>query len=175
MLRLALVALLATSACRLSLDDENPGTMVDGTGGRACNVVTTNATCVMADSMPAVSQTLTWIEANVFNPNCGTQSCHGTASGGGNPGGRIVLTSGSFAKLVNVDATFASGRKLVVPGSLTQSYLMVLMHGVSLTEAEPSPAPAPSGDRYMPLGSPAICCQKIDAIGRWITAGAMAN
>jgi hypothetical protein len=52
---------------------------------------------------------------------------------------------------------------------------MVLLHGISLAEADPSPAPVPSGERYMPLGSPAICCQKIDAIKRWIMAGAMNN
>ena len=174
MLRLALVVLLATSACRLSLEDDAP-TMMGGDGGRGCNVVTTNAACVMADEMPAVSQTLSWIEPNIFTPNCGTTSCHGAVTTGGNPAGRVVLTTGSYSQLVDVDATFASGRKLVVPGSINQSYLMVLVHGITLTEAEPSPAPKPSGDRYMPLGSPAICCQKIDALGRWIAAGALNN
>lgn len=170
MFRLALVALLATSACRESLEDN--GGAPDGEGGRACNVVTSNPACVMAEQMTAVP--LTWIEQNIFTPNCGSASCHSPGNGGGNPGGRIVLTTGSYSKLVNVDATFAAGRKLVVPGSINQSYLMVLVHGVALSEAEP-PATAPSGDRYMPLGSPAICCQKIDAIGRWIMAGAMNN
>jgi hypothetical protein len=174
MFRLALVALLVTSACRQSLEDDDGGTSVDGTGGRACNVVASNPTCVMADAMPDVSQKLAWIEQNVFGQNCGSSSCHSPAAGG-NPAGRLVLTTGSFDKLVNADATFATGRKLVVPGSIKQSYLMVLMHGISLAEAEPSPAPEPSGGRYMPLGSPAVCCQKIDAIGRWIMAGAMNN
>jgi hypothetical protein len=173
MLRLALVALIATSACRTSLEDEDD--VPDGQGGRECTVVTTNQACVMAEMMPAVSQTLTWIEQNVFTANCGGTSCHGPTTGGGPPAGRIVLTTASFSKLVNVDATFASGRKLVVPGDVNKSYLMVLLHGISLTQADPSPAPVPSGERYMPLGSPAICCQKIDAIGRWIMAGAMSN
>jgi len=172
MLRLALAALLALSACRLSLDGDDGGGNPDG-GGRACMVVTTNQACVSADMMPSV--TLAWIEQNVFTPNCGGASCHGTTTGGGNPTGRIVLTTGSYAKLVNVDATFANGRKLVVPGSIPQSYLMAILRAIPLSEADPAPAPAPSGDRYMPLGSPAICCQKLDAIGRWITAGAMNN
>lgn len=173
MLRLALVALIAMSACRTSLEDEDGGP--DANGGRACMDVTTNQACVNAEMMPAVSQTLTWIEQNVFTSNCGGASCHGPTTGGGPPAGRIVLTTASFGKLVNADATFASGRKLVVPGDINKSYLMVLMHGISLAEADPSPAPSPSGDRYMPLGSPPICCQKIDAIGRWIMAGAMNN
>jgi len=168
MLRLALVALLATSACRTSLEDEP-----DAGAGRACTVVTMNAACVAAEGMPSV--TLTWIEQNVFTPNCGGPSCHGTTTGGGPPVGRLTLTADSHPKLVNADASFATGRKLVVPGSVPQSYLMVIMRGITLAEAEPSPAPAPSGDRYMPLGSPPICCQKLDAIARWITAGALDN
>lgn len=173
MLRLALAALLLTSACRLSLEDEDDDIGRPDGGGPACMVVESNPTCVSAATMQSV--TLGWIEQNVFTPNCGGPSCHGTTVGGGPPIGRLVLTTGSHAKLVNADATFATGRKLVVPGSIPQSYLMVILRAITLAQAEPSPAPAPSGDRYMPLSSPPICCQKLDAIGRWITAGAMNN
>ena len=168
MLRFALVALLATSACRESLEDEP-----DAGTGRAC-MDSTVAECTMAAAMPAVSQTLSWLEANVFTKNCGGASCHGTTTGGGPPTGRITLTTGSHAQLVNIDATFASGRKLIVPGSVAQSYLMVILRGITLQEADP-PAPEPSGGRYMPLGTPPICCQKLDAIARWIMAGALNN
>jgi hypothetical protein len=41
-------------------------------------------------------------------------------------------------------------------------------------EAVP-PAPAPRDNLYMPLSSPPVCCQKLDAIERWIMAGAMNN
>jgi hypothetical protein len=167
LLRFALVALLATSACRLSLEDEG------SSDGRQCMIVTTSPACVEAENMPAVSSTLGWIEPNIFTPNCGGNSCHGMPAGGGSPTGRIVLTTASHDKLVNVDATFATGRKLIVPGDVPKSYLMVIMRHLSLDEADPSPAPAPSGDRYMPLGSPAICCQKLDAMARWIEAGAL--
>jgi hypothetical protein len=170
--RLLLVALLVLSACRISLDDDDGGGG-NPDGGRACMVVTTNMDCTNAEAMPAVSGTLSWIEQNVFNKNCQGASCHGTTTTGGPPTGRITLTTGSYSKLVNVDATFATGRKLVVPGSVPQSYLMVILQAITLQEADPSPAPEPSGGRYMPLGSPPICCQKLDAIGRWITAGAM--
>ena len=167
MLRFALVALLVTSACRHSLEDEP--------AARQCMVVTTSPACVEAESMPEVSSTLGWIEQNIFTPNCGGNSCHGMPAGGGMPTGRVVLTAASHDKLVDVDATFATGRKLVVPGDVAKSYLMVIMRHVPLDEADPAPAPAPSGDRYMPLGSPAICCQKLDAMARWIEAGALDN
>ena len=165
MLRLALVALLVTSACRHSLDDNDDSS--DGDGARACMPADT-ASCNAADS----NQTLAWIEPNIFEPNCGGASCHGMPAGGGNPFGRIILTTGSHSKLVNVPATFATGRTLVVPGNVAQSYLMVILKHTALEDADPAPAPAPSGDRYMPLGSPPICCQKLDAIARWIEAGA---
>jgi hypothetical protein len=171
MLRLAIVALLVTSACRLSLEDDEPPVTTDG--GRLCMPVTTNQACLDADAMPAVSATLPWIEQNIFTPNCGGGSCHGMPVGGGNPLGRILLTSASHDKLVDVDATFAVSRKLVVPGDVPKSYLMVILKHLTLEQADPSPAPAPSGGRYMPLGSPTICCQKLDAMARWITNGAM--
>lgn len=174
MLRLALVALLAASACRLSLEDEGGDDMPPGDGGRLCKVITTSQTCTDAVN----NQSLNWIEQNIFTPNCGGNSCHGQAP---LPGGRIVLATGSHAKLVGIDAEFAPGRKLVVAGNVNQSYLMVLLRHLSLGDADPSPAPEPppiSNDvpGYMPLGIPdPICCQKIDSLVRWIEAGALNN
>jgi hypothetical protein len=169
MLRLALVALLAASACRYSLEDEGGDDMPPGDGGRLCKVITTSQTCTDAVN----NQNLSWIEQNIFTPNCGGNSCHGQAP---LPGGRIVLTTGSHAKLVGVNAELAPGRKLVVAGNLNQSYLMVLLRHLSLGDADPSPAPAPPEDPgYMPVNSDPICCQKIDALVRWIEAGALNN
>lgn len=178
MLRLslaAMLAMLAISACDGGSGGETPdgGGTPDSGMARACMIVASNPACAAAETMPTV--TLGWIEQNVFTPNCGGSSCHGTAAGGGPPGGRITLTTGSHSKLVDVDATLAAGRKLVVPSDVARSYLMVMLRAIPLADADPSPAPAPLEDRYMPLGSPAICCQKLDAIGRWITAGALNN
>jgi hypothetical protein len=169
-----LLALLAMSACRMSLEDDDGGD--DGGDdmppGRLCPVITDVASCVAAEGMQQVS--LSWIEQNIFTPNCGTGSCHGVPAGGGVPIGRVVLTTASHDKLVGVDTTFATGRKLVVAGDVPKSYLMVIMKHTRLEEADP-PAPEPVGGRYMPLGTGPICCQKLDAIARWITAGALNN
>ncbi len=174
MLRFALVALLATSACRLSLDDEGETPPPDG-GGRQCNYVPMNAVCADAAARPAESSKLGWIEQNIFVPNCGGPNCHGMGQGGGMPTGRLVLTTASHDKLVNADATFATNRKLIVPGDVPKSYLMVIMRHLTLDQADPSPAPVPSGGRYMPLASPAVCCEKLDAMAKWITDGALNN
>jgi hypothetical protein len=173
MLRVALVALLATSACRISLEGDDAASDPDG-GGRKCTVNTANAECAFAEANPAMSQTLTWIEQNVFAKNCNSTACHSPTTGGGMPGGGVVLTTASFDKLVNVDAKLANGYKLVVPGDLAKSYLMVLLQDLPLSQADP-PAPAPRDNLYMPFNSPPICCQKLDAIQRWIMAGAMNN
>lgn len=170
MLRLALVALLATSACRLSLEDDGIAPPPDG--GRACMVSTENDQCLEADMDMAASQKLSWIEPNIFNRNCGSTSCHSPTAGGGAPGGTIVLTTESHDKLVNVDTTLAAGRKHVVPGNVAQSYLMVVLRHLPLAEADP-PAPEPRNGLYMPQNTPPICCQKLDAIARWIEAGAL--
>lgn len=172
MIRLALVAslgLLATSACRYSLEgDDDPVGGSDG-GGRQCQVVTTSQTCVDA----ANNQNLAWIEQNIFTPNCGGNSCHSNIP---LPGGRIVLTTASHDKLVNVESEITPGRMLVVPNDVKKSYLMVLLRHLELAEADPSPAPEPPEDvGYMPQASGPICCQKLDAIVRWIEAGALNN
>lgn len=167
MLRLALVALIATSACRISLEDDGGSGDDMPMPGRLCKVITSSATCVEADN----HQNLAWIEQNIFTPNCGGNSCHGNVP---TPGGRVPLSSMSYAQLVNAESEFAPGRKLVVANNVKQSYLMVLLRHISLTDAEPSPAPAPPMDPgYMPQGTPdPICCQKLDAIARWIERGA---
>ncbi|HSK00102.1 MAG TPA: hypothetical protein VK932_02630 [Kofleriaceae bacterium] len=165
MLRFALVALLATSACRISLEDDGVAPPPDG-GGKQCMPVPANPQCAMAEAMPDVSAKLGWIEQNIFVANCGGTSCHGT----GSP--FPVLTTGSHAKLVDVDTTLAPGRKLVVPGDVGKSYLMVILRHLNLDQADP-PAPAPARNAYMPAGLPPICCEKLDALERWILAGAM--
>lgn len=169
-----LLALLALSACRMSLEDEggDDNTDDDMTGGRLCTVVMDSPSCTAAEGMQTV--TLSWIEQNIFTPNCGTGSCHGVPTAGGSPGGRVVLSTASHDKLVNVDATLATGRKLIVPNDVAKSYLMVIMKHTKLSEADP-PAPEPTGGRYMPLGTGPVCCQKLDAMARWIMAGALNN
>jgi hypothetical protein len=82
----------------------------------------------------------------------------------------------SHAKLVDVDSNLDAGRKLVVPGAPKQSYLMMMMQHYSPELMEPTPAEPPPDDvGFMPQNAngAVVCCQKLDAIDRWITAGAM--
>jgi hypothetical protein len=162
----AALAALALSGCRTSLEEEEQ--MSEG----ACNVGTT-AECMMG----ATESTLTWIEANVFSKSCAFSGCH---NGTPTSAGRINMKDPgmSHADLVGVDSAIDSGRKLVVAGQPKQSYLLMMMQHFPPEEMEPTPASPPPNDiGYMPqnTGGAVLCCQKLDAIERWIMAGAMNN
>jgi hypothetical protein len=64
---------------------------------------------------------------------------------------------------VNKGSSTQTGWVRVVPGSLEASYLLVALGRV--------PGPKPR-DGFMPLESPALCEEKLEAIERWILAGA---
>ena len=159
--------LLALISCRTSLE-ETPD--ADTSSARACKVSTV-AACTMAET----HSDLAWIEMNVFKPACAFSGCH---NGSATDAGRINMDvlGNAHADLVNVDSLIASGRKLVVPGQPKQSYLLMMMQQFKPGEMEPMPATAPPTDiGFMPQGTDnvPVCCQKLDAVERWITAGAM--
>ena len=161
------VLVLLAFGCRESLEKEPDANM---TGGRICKP-STSAECMMAETQSS----LAWIEANVFAKSCAFSGCH---NGANTAAGRLDLkTAGaSHAELVGVDSTVETGRKIVVAGQVKQSYLMMLLQHFPPTEMEPTPVgPPPEGVGFMPQNAPPICCQKIDAIERWIMAGAMNN
>lgn len=165
MLRLALVV-LALSGCRTSLEEEEQ--MSEG----LCKPGTT-AECMMG----ATESTLSWIEANIFSKQCAFSGCH---NGTPTSAGRINMKDlgQSHADLVGVDSIIDSGRKLVVAGQPKQSYLLLMMQHFPPEEMEPTPAsPPPEDIGYMPMntGGSVLCCQKLDAIERWIMEGAMNN
>jgi len=101
-----------------------------------------------------------WIQQHVLTPSCATAMCHA----GPEPEVGLDLSAGpAYNNLVNKGASTVTGWTRVVPGSITQSYL-----AVSLGRAE---GPPPR-DGYMPLGADPLCVEKLEAIERWILAGA---
>lgn len=101
-----------------------------------------------------------FIQQHVFTPSCATAMCHA----GPEPEVGLDLSAGNaYANLVNKGASTVTGWTRVTPGVLATSYL-----AVSLGRAE---GPPPR-DGYMPLGADPLCLEKLEAIERWILAGA---
>ena len=168
MLRFAAVALLLVG-CRISLSSENNDPVVDTDGGaadpRGCQVSTTLPSCTGAVG----HSDLAWIEANVFKDGCNFSGCHNGAAGNSST---VDLTPGrSYAHLVGFTSHIDSSRKMVVANNLAASYLLLMLGDIAPASASPPASGLPAAGR-MPQGAPQLCCQKLDAIERWITAGA---
>lgn len=161
MLRLvALAGVLA--ACRISLESDEP---------RACVVDMKAPSCVEA----ANHSDLAWIEQNIFVPNCnlaGGGACHGGASDAGKLDLRVGM---SHDHLVGVSSMIDRTRMLVVPGDVAASYLMLMLSDVPPAMASPPGSRPPSNVGFMPMSNGTLCCQKLDALERWINSGAPNN
>lgn len=162
MLRLLVIASLV-AGCRISLESEP--------AQRACMVNTTSPLCTEAVN----HSDLAWIEASIFVPNCnlaGGGACHATAS----DAGKLELRPGtSHGHLVNMPSMIDKTRKLVVPGDVAASYLMLMVSAVPPEMASPPGAAPPRDIGFMPQSSGTLCCQKLDALERWIEDGAPNN
>ena len=157
MIRLIVVASLLVG-CRISLEDEPaPGNCV----------VSTAQACLDAEG----KSNLAWIETNIFAPSCNFSGCHG-ANGADSS---IILAPGrSHQSLVDNMSSVSPGRKGVVPNDVNASLLMLMLGYVSPADASPAASAIP-GPGAMPLGGETLCCQKLQAIERWIEAGAPNN
>ena len=175
-MRAALVAALfaALAACSEPLDacaknhtcQGNPDA---GSGsGMMCQTETVQA-CVDA----TMHSDLTWIQANIFTPQCTFAGCH---NGAATPAGMVDLRSGmAFSHLVNFTSLLEPSRKLVVAGDPKSSYLEVMLDVIPPASATPPASPPRADVGYMPQSAGILCCQKLGAIDRWISAGAMNN
>ncbi len=93
------------------------------------------------------------IQAGLFTPSC--SGCHG----GNNPSGGLNLeAANSYANLVGIDSTAASGTQRVNAGNPDMSYLIQRLEGTS-------------GDVMPPSGM--IPQADIDMVREWISAGAI--
>jgi hypothetical protein len=164
MLRLV-IAITLLAACRISLEDaERPS------GGGRCVVSTSSQACLDA----VTHSDLAWIQQNIFTANCSAFSgCH---NGANTRAGRIDLRAGmSHSHLVNFTSGIDPTRKLVVANDVGASYLMMMVGFVPPEMADPPASPPAASVGYMPQSSELLCCQKLEALERWIEAGAPNN
>ena len=102
--------------------------------------------------------TLSSIETDIFEPFCSVH--HGPSAAAAD----LDLSAGrSFANLVNVLSTQVD-LNLVTPGDVNASYLIHKVEG----------RPGIAG-RQMPIGALPLTTEEIEAISRWIAAGARNN
>jgi hypothetical protein len=103
------------------------------------------------------------IQRRIFTPQCGSSGCHGSV----NPQADLVLVGDeAWDALVERPASTAAasfaGKKRVVPGAPSTSFLMDKLLGQL----------GPSEGEAMPLGRGALPRDQIEAIRKWIVAGA---
>jgi hypothetical protein len=170
---LALAATLA--ACQTELDHhvyDDAG----GSGGRVCKVSTDDSVCVTA----ATESSFSWIQQNIFATNCFGSSCHDAGGLGKLAIAQSVTTMQAYTNLVGsngmgVPSLIDSTRTLVVPSNGSASWIEVMIQEIPPTQATPPANPPPGNIGYMPMANAPLCCQKLDAIDRWITMGALDN
>jgi hypothetical protein len=169
-----LVASLLTqvAACKYDLDH---ATFSDAAETRLCKVSTNTQSCLDADA----HSDFTFIQASIIKPKCIFSGCH---DGGTSKQGMLDLRTqnSAYANLVGATSVLDPTRIDVVPSNAHQSFLMVMLGAFKPEEADPPLTAIPNdsmGNKVgtMPQGSSIICCQKLDAIERWINAGAANN
>lgn len=172
MIRFIVVASLL-AGCRLSLEKDAPDTAdtVDsGVAGRVCSTGTGTQTCQDAASMNISD--LAWIETNVFAGSCNFSGCHN----GGGPSTVDLRAGKSYDHLVNFTSHIDSTRKIIVPSDIKASYLMMMVRDFAPADASPAATSLPAaGSMPQTSDNQPLCCQKLDAIERWIMKGAPKN
>jgi hypothetical protein len=130
----------------------------------------TSTACLAA---PTSGNTFTWINENILNNNCLGSSCHQANSSSNakkNPYGDAAT---SYASLVNFASNVKPGTTLVVAGQPKMSYALVILNKLPAEDFLPAATSYPAADiGLMPQSNNTLCCQKLDAIEAWITAGA---
>jgi hypothetical protein len=165
MKRMALAVLVA--ACSGS-----PGT-TDGAGSADAPI---SASCMEAES----HSDLTWIATNVFAKQCTFSGCHnGAPTDAGKMDLRVghahdsLVGSGSAA--TGVPSHMCPTAMRVIPSNSAGSWIEKML-GAEMDTTPPS-CPIDPKIGLMPMDnmSQLLCQQKLDAIKRWIDAGALDN
>lgn len=152
MRHVALLALLLTGGCRHTFEERPDASPTN------CDLV-------------AQTSDLTSLRSYVFEPHCNYSGCHSNSSTED-----LQLEETAHAELVNVMSALDPNYRLVVPGQPKQSYLLYMLKKIPPLEMDPpiTTYTEPPDSEFMPKDF-SICQEKIDAVERWIVAGALDN
>ncbi len=120
-----------------------------------------------ADCVEAVNHSdLAFIQAKIFTPGCAAfAACH---KGAALMAGGLNLEAGAArTAMLDQPSSIDPTKKLIEPGDPANSYLMIIT-GKYDGVIDPNVG-------TMPSRNPLLCTEKLDAMGRWIAAGASAN
>jgi hypothetical protein len=158
-MRLAVALFVLICAC--GTEPSRPDTAPDAAVGNTPDASTGSGTPLTVCQQATQHSDLTWIQDNVFTSTCALAHCHAED----NQAGGLVLASGmSHGYLVNRPSTVQTTMMRVLPGDPANSYLLIALGG--------EPGNPPEGS-VMPWGGAApLCAEEIDAIKRWVAAGA---
>lgn len=166
----ALIAVLAS--CRYDLDHAQ---INDAPQPRPCVPSASTQSCVRAEA----HSDFAYVHAAILKPKCTFRGCH---NGDPTPAGSFDFrtTDAAYTHLVGAPSKLDPTRTLVVPGNAGQSFLLAMIGSYKLEEAEPPLSEIPRGEKgqfvgTMPQDAPIMCCQKVDAVERWVSAGAPKN
>lgn len=128
----------------------------DGDGGQPDAI---SASCMEA----TMHSDLAWLQEKVFTPSCSAfVSCH---KGAALEAGGLSLEDGQvIPQTVNVDSDLFPQFKRIVPGDAANSYMMIILGAYT--------GPLDPDVGTMPYNNPKLCQEKLDAVERWIQAGA---
>jgi cysteine-rich repeat protein len=130
------------------------GNVLDGDG---CD-----SSCGACSGPTAFAATWDAIQTNVFERTCTT--CHGASASGG----LDLRPPGTYERIVGVAAPDAPGLSYIHPGDRTTSFLWLKLEKGTTGGHEEVSGPG------MPVGPP-LPADVVDALGRWIDAGAPAT
>lgn len=154
-MRLAAVLFVLVSAC--GTEPSRSDIAPDAAGVSMPDAAASLTVCQQATQ----HSDLAWIQDNVFSATCARAQCHAS----NNQAGGLVLEAGmAHDYLVNRPSTVQTTMMRVLPGDPANSYLLIAIGG--------EPGNPPEGT-VMPWGGlPMLCIEEIDAIRRWVAAGA---
>jgi hypothetical protein len=133
----------------------------DGAPAVDAGVADATASCLEA----TMHSDLEWIQDEILTPGCARfTACH---QGRALSAAELNLEEGeSRDNMVGVASELFPDYDLVVPGDPENSYLMIILGHYD--------GPVGEGG-LMPYNNPLLCPEKLEAIDRWIEAGAMAG
>lgn len=107
-----------------------------------------------------MNQSFDWIVDNIFLESCVSSQCHG----GTDPEEGLDLRANvAYSEIVGQSSVQQTGLNLIEPGDPANSYLYIKIGGGNQAMLLEEP---------MPNDDPPLCDEKVDAIRRWIEAGA---